>query len=172
RAVASATTTTAAGGGQTTTVEPSDTTTTTLPDLSGLDLPAEVIAQLEDLMVKAQEIRGLPFLETPTITGVGEAEFRSRVMSVVAERLTDLPADQALYELLGLLPDGADLESMLRDLYGEQAAGFYVGDTREVVVPTRTDGLSPVLQGTSIHELMHALSDQHFGFNEDRNAMG
>lgn len=168
---AGATTTTTAGGGPATTVEPSDTTTTTLPDLSGLDLPAEVIAQLEDLMVKAQEIRGLPFLETPTITVVGEAEFRSRVMAVVAESLTDLPADQALYELLGLLPEGSDLESMLRDLYGEQVAGFYDGDTREVVVPTRTDGLSLVQQGTMIHELVHALTDQHFGFNEYRNAM-
>ena len=120
-------------------------------------------------MVKAQEIRGLPFLETPTITVVGEAEFRSRVMAVVAESLTDLPADQALYELLGLLPEGSDLESMLRDLYGEQVAGFYDGDTREVVVPTRTDGLSLVQQGTMIHELVHALTDQHFGFNEYRN---
>ncbi|HEX6947303.1 MAG TPA: hypothetical protein VF246_08125 [Acidimicrobiia bacterium] len=164
-------TTTLANGGPTTTAEPTDSTTTTLPDLSGLDLPEEVIAQLEGLMVKAQEIRGLPFLETPTITVVGEAEFRSRVLAEVAESLTDLPADQALYELLGLLSPDADLESMLQDLYGEQVAGFYDGDAREVVVPSQTDGLSLVQQGTMIHELTHALTDQHFGFNERRNQM-
>lgn len=171
-------TTTSAGGnvtttpsGPTATTEPTDITTTTLPDLSDLDLPDEVIAQLEDLVIKAQEIRGLAFLGTPTITVVGEAEFRSRVLAMVAESLADLPADQALYELLGLLSPGADLEAMLRDLYGEQVAGFYDGETGEIVVPTRTDGLSLVQQGTMIHELVHALTDQHFDFDSHRTDM-
>lgn len=157
--------------GPTTTSEPTDVTTTTLPDLSGLDLPDEVIAQLEDLMVKTQEIRGLPFLETPTITVVGEAEFQSRVLAAVAEGLEDLPADQALYRLLGLLPQTSDLEQMLRDLYGEQVAGFYDGELREIVVPTRAEGLSLVQQGTMVHELTHALTDQHFDFETHRTDM-
>lgn len=170
-------TTTSAGAvtstsiGSTSTTEPADVTTTTVPDLSGLDLPDEVIAQLEDLMVKTQEIRGLPFLETPTITVVGEAEFQSRVLAAVAEGLEDLPADQALYRLLGLLPDSSNLEEMLRDLYGEQVAGFYDGEVREIVVPTRAEGLSLVQQGTMVHELTHALTDQHFRFETDRTDM-
>lgn len=157
--------------GPTTTTEPTDVTTTTLPDLSGLDLPDEVIAQLEGLMMKTQEIRGLPFLETPTITVVGEAEFQSRVLAAVAESLEDLPADQALYRLLGLLSETSNLERMLRDLYGEQVAGFYDGEAREIVVPTRAEGLSLVQQGTMIHELTHALTDQHFDFETHRTDM-
>ncbi len=170
-------TTTSAGpgpsssAGPTTTTEPTDVTTTTLPDLSGLDLPDEVIAQLEDLMTKTQEIRGLPFLETPTITVVGEAEFQSRVLAAVAEGLEDLPADQALYRLLGLLSETSNLEQMLRDLYGEQVAGFYDGELREIVVPTRAEGLSLVQQGTMVHELTHALTDQHFDFETHRTNM-
>ncbi|MFO7300295.1 MAG: hypothetical protein DIU67_008915 [Actinomycetes bacterium] len=172
-----ATTTTSAGARVTTTTAGESTTTaagpttTTRPDLSGLDLPANVVAQLEDLMMKAQELRGLPFLETPTITVLGDAEFKARVAEVTAEGLENLPADQALYELLGLLPAGSNLEDMLGDLYEEQVAGFYDGRTKEIVVPSRSEGLSLVQQGTMIHELVHALTDQHFEASAKREQM-
>ncbi len=35
----------------------------------------------------------------------------------------------------------------------------------EIVVPARQDGLSLLQQGTMLHELVHALTDQHFGFD-------
>lgn len=155
----------------TATTAPVGTTTTTLPDLSGLDLPDAVIAQLEDLILVTQEIRGLQFVETPMITVVDEAEFSRRVRDLVSEDLADLPADEALYKLLGLLPPDADLAGMLTDLYGEQVAGYYDGRTDEVVVPSRDDGLSLVQQGTMVHELVHVLTDQHFGYAEQRLKM-
>jgi hypothetical protein len=147
------------------------TTTTTLPDLSGLDLPDAVIAQLEDLILVTQDIRGLHFLETPKITVLGEAEFTSRVRDIVSEDLEDLPADEALYRLLGLLPKTSDLAGMLTELYGEQVAGFYDPEEREIVVPARSDGFSVVQRGTMVHELVHALTDQHFDFQEHQTAM-
>lgn len=169
------TTTTLPGGtqppGTTTTTRPGDSTTTTLPDLSGLDLPQVVITQLEEAIIATQEIRELSFLETPTITVLDEEEFTSRVRDMVAEDMEDLPADEALYRLLGLLPRTSDLSGMLTDLYGEQVAGFYDPEEREIVVPTRSDGLSVVQRGTMVHELVHALIDQHFGFWEHQSAM-
>lgn len=171
-------TTTTVEGQTTTTGDDSPTTTatptapTTAPDLSGLEgISDEVKTQLEDLIRKAQEIRGLPFLSPPNITVVSDEELEARVRADIEEDSDDFPADEALYKMLGLLAEGADLESTLLDLYGEQVAGFYDGETGEIVVPARQDGFSLLQQGTMVHELVHALTDQHFAFNDDFEAM-
>ena len=115
--------------------------------------------------MKAEEIRELPFLTPPNITVVSDAELEARVREAIEEDAEDFPADEALYKLLGLLDQEADLENLLLDLYGEQVAGFYDGDTGEIVVPAREDGFSVLQQGTMIHELVHAITDQHFAFD-------
>lgn len=151
---------------------PEATTTTsqpdpsfTVPDLTDLpDLAPEVREQLPDLILAAQEIRELAFLQPPRIVVVSEEELELRLLSVIEEQLEDLPADTALYRLLGLLDDEDDLEQLLLDLYQEQVAGFYDGETGEVVVPAQPGGLSVLQQSTLVHELVHALGDQHFGF--------
>ncbi len=162
----------------TTTETPPSTTTTapgpqpTPPDLSGLEgLSPEVREQLEQLIVEAEEVRELPFLSPPTITVVSDDELEARVREAIEEDIEDFPADEALYKLLGLLDPDADLLTMLLDLYGEQVAGFYDGDTGEIVVPAHAEGLSVLQRGTLVHELVHALTDQHFRFDEKFDAM-
>lgn len=172
-------TTTTVEGQTTTTGDDSPTTTsgggsssTTAADLSGLEgVSEEARTQLVELIRQAQEIRGLPFLEPPTITVVSEEELEARVRADLEEEAEDFPADEALYKMLGLLAEDADFESIVLDLYGEQVAGFYDGDTGEIVVPAREDGFSLIQQGTMVHELVHALTDQHFDFNPEFQAM-
>jgi hypothetical protein len=156
--------------GSTTTTRPMPPVTP--PDLSGLeDLSVEVQQQLEDLIVTVQEVRDLPFLLPPNITVVTDAELEARVREAIGEEAEDFPADGALYKLLGLMDQEADLEKLLLDLYGAQVAGFYDGETGEIVVPARQDGLTLLQQGTMLHELIHALTDQHFGFDAHFQAM-
>lgn len=156
--------------GSTTTTRPMPPVTP--PDLSGLeDLSVEVQQQLEDLIVTVQEVRGLPFLLPPNITVVTDAELEARVREAIEEEAEDFPADGALYKLLGLMDQEADLEKLLLDLYGEQVAGFYDGETGEIVVPARQGSLTLLQQGTMLHELIHALTDQHFGFDAHFQAM-
>ena len=158
---------------------PGDSTTTTQamppvtpPDLSDLeDLSVEVRKQLEDLIVTVQEVRGLPFLSPPNITVVTDAELEARVREAIEEEAEDFPADDALYKLLGLMDQEADLETLLLDLYGAQVAGFYDGETGEIVVPARQESLTLLQQGTMLHELVHALTDQHFEFDAEFRAM-
>lgn len=172
-------------GAPTTTIEESTTTSgetrttttspmppVTAPDLSGLEgMSDEAKAQLEELIGVAQEIRGLPFLTPPVITIVTEDELEALVRADIEEQAEDFPADEALYKMLGLLNDAADFEQIVLDLYGEQVAGYYDGDVGEIVVPARDDGFSVLQQGTMVHELVHAITDQHFGFNEKFQAM-
>ncbi|MFQ5523516.1 MAG: hypothetical protein ACE5F5_08045 [Acidimicrobiia bacterium] len=166
------------GNGGPTTTLPGTTTSTaplptpTTPDLSGLEgVSDEVRAQLERLLDIAQKIRELPFVTPPQITVVSDDELEQRVRDLIAEDAEDFPADDALYTLLGLLPPDADLETVLVDLYGEQVAGFYDGETQEIVVPARRDGFTLLQQGTMVHELTHAVVDQHFDFNTKYRAM-
>lgn len=169
------------GNGPTTTTSgsagPVDSTTTTIAvtpitDLPGTeDLPQSVKDELLQLVNVTQDIRGLSFLEPPRISVVSDAELEARVRSQIEEEAKDFPADEALYKLLGLLAETADLNAMLTDLYGEQVAGFYDGETRELVVPIREDGFSPLQRATLVHELTHALTDQNFEFDPVYQAM-
>lgn len=170
------TTTTVSASTTTSTHDTTTTTaavvTTTAPDLSDLEgVPDQVRAQLEELIRVAQEIRELPFLSPPRITVVTEEELEARVREDLIEDPEEFAADESLYKMLGLLNVEADFEQLLLDLYGEQVAGFYDGETGEIVVPAREDGFSVLQQGTMVHELVHALTDQHFSFHEVFQAM-
>jgi len=163
--------------GSTTTggVDPSTTTTLAEPtwdELPGIDaLPAEVQDELLGLVRTTEEIRGLRFQEPPTIVTVTEQELEDRVRQQIEDEAEDFPADEALYKLLGLLDAEVNLQSLLTELYGEQVAGYYDGDTGELVVPMREEGFSVVQTATMIHELTHALTDDQLDFHTSYTAM-
>ena len=147
------------------------TTTTTEVDLSGVDLPPEALAQLEVLFDQAEEVRGLSFLSTPSILVVSAAELEERIRDDIQQQSEDIPADEALYKLLGLLDPDADFERLLLDLYGEQVAGVYDPESDEIVIRAREGELSVVERSTMVHELIHALTDQHFQYWGEYQAM-
>lgn len=152
--------------GDVTTTSEAAAPTTTAPDLSGLEgLSDQVREQLETLIREAQEIRDLPFLRPPQIRVVTEDELEALVRAEIEEQSEDFPADEALYKMLGLLNEAADFEQIVLDLYGEQVAGYYDGETGEIVIPAHEDGLTVLQRGTLLHELVHALTDQHFSFH-------
>ena len=152
-------------------------TTTSLPEptwteLPGIEaLPAEVQDQLLSLVRTTEEIRGLRFQEPPTIVIVSDQELEDRLRQQIEEESDDFPADEALYKLLGLLDPEVNLQAMLTDLYGEQVAGYYDGDTGELVVPMREEGFSVVQRATMVHELTHALTDEQLDFHAPYTAM-
>ncbi len=143
-----------------TTLAPS---TTTLPPGTEI-LPEEMRAELGELIRLTEEIRGLEFLHQPAIVVVSDSELAQRVRDQLAEDLEDLPADETLYRLLGLIGADTDLAQLYTDLYAEQVAGFYDGEAGELVVPAAEDGFTTVQRSTVLHELVHALADQHYDF--------
>ena len=121
------------------------------------------------LILDAEESRSLPFLSVPTITILDQEAFTERVNSDLKADLAeeDLTTDEALLKLLGMLEPEDDLETMIIELYTEQVAGFYDTETKELVVPVAADGITPLQSITIVHELIHALTDQHFDFNDE-----
>ena len=145
------------------------TTTTTGPGLDGL--PEHLREEIETLIGVTEDLRGLLFLTTPAVITVTPEEMEERIRGLIADDAEHVPADEALYKLLGLFPETGNLDSLLLDLYGEQAAGFYDGETGELVVTASDEGLSVTQRATLVHELTHALADQHFGFHDIFTAM-
>jgi hypothetical protein len=154
-----------ATGPATTAAETTTTTTTTLPPGTE-ELPEAVRAELADLIAATEAARQLEFLEQPSVVVVTDEELAERVREQLEEDLEDLPADQALYRLLGLIEPDVDLGTLYTDLYSEQVAGYYDGEVGELVVPMAEDGFTVLQRATLVHELTHALTDQHYGFHD------
>lgn len=126
---------------------------------------AGVPEEIARLIVATEEIRGLTFIEPPNVVTVSDAELARRVEASIDESLDpeEMAVWQALYELLGLLDGSIDLGAAYKALYAEQVGGFYDPDTGELVVAS-ADELTPLERSIVVHELVHALTDQHFEF--------
>jgi hypothetical protein len=167
----SATVTTSAPATTSTTVAV-ETTTTTMAPPPGIDaLPESQQPVLEELIAVTEEVRGLRFIDPPIIQVVTPDELERLVREDIEENIEDVDVDQALYQLLGLIDADVELLDLYTNVLGEQVAGFYDPDTRELVVPLRSEEFGALERSTIVHELTHALTDQHFDFGTTYNAL-
>lgn len=136
--------------------------TTSVP--TSIDV-AGLTEDIDALIDVAEEIRGLEFIVEPVITIVSSEELAERVRVQIEEDLQpdDLAVSQRLYEILGLLDGTIDLGQAYLDLYAEQVGGYYDHETGEMVIMGGSE-LSALSRSIVVHELVHALTDQHYGF--------
>lgn len=118
-----------------------------------------------------EDLRGLKFDAPPDLTVLTPDELQTRVVDQVQEDYVDHEVDEALYKVLGLVPADFQLLETILSLYGESVAGFYDGDTGELVVTATEEQFSPVEEATIVHEMTHALTDQVLDFNDRYNQL-
>ena len=119
---------------------------------------------LAELEAFVETARGLRFLEPVDVEVVGDAAFR-RLLSV-GEPIDefDEAVEEGVLRALGLF-DGADDLGAVAELDPDTVAGFYDTGTKDLVV--RGPRLTPFVRQVVVHELTHALDDQHFGLDRD-----
>jgi hypothetical protein len=135
------------------------------PDTNGED-------PIRTLKYRLSEVRGLTFTaEIPILFETREG-LKQRLEAELQADLGDRKRENLslAYAKLGLLPAGVDLKSSLLNYYSSRAQGFYNSTTKKIVVlegqnrPTMLT--SPPGEGIDarvlVHELTHALQDQHF----------
>ena len=127
--------------------------------------------EIEELITITERIRGLEFIEQPKILLLDTASYRQRLAEIVEEEYSDLEAADALYTLLGLLKPEDSLEDLYKKMFSQSASAYYDSDTREVVVPISDTGFDLIGRSSMIHELVHALTDQHFDFDSIYDAL-
>jgi len=160
-AVAALTLATAACGDDT-----SGATTTEATPTTGAAPVGDLADEMDTLIRATEEVRGLEFLADPTITVLSAEDLAARVRADIEEEIDpdDIVIDQAFFQLIGILDPGVDLAQAITDLYSEQVAGFYDHETKELVVGGDTE-MTPLTKIIVVHELIHALADQHFGLS-------
>ena len=130
----------------------------------------EAIARLMRL---AERVRGLRFIARVPVA----IENAEAVMDYARSELRrdELENARTIYVALNMLPAHLDIEELLVSLLGEQVVGYY--DARQGRLVVRDDviaGLGAEDQDVQslaarevlLHELVHALQDQHFGLRE------
>lgn len=120
------------------------------------DLEA-VVAELQAFVAAERE---LPFLRDVTVELADDDEFVERLLADFDEGVEDLEAAGHVLRALGLVPAGLDLVEAMRTALGAGVVGFYDTETDELVV--RGTDLGPYVRTVIVHELTHALDDQHF----------
>lgn len=163
----SAETTTTTAPGRPATTSPSDSSTTSTPDDGDAD---EIARQIDELIVQAQQIRGLELLRPINVVLLNDAEYQARFEEILEEDLNpdDIAAVNALLRMLGIIGPTDNYRDLLEVFVTTGTGGFYDSDTEELVVRLVGDELGPQARSVVVHEVVHALQDQHFTLLDDR----
>ncbi|UCC73526.1 MAG: hypothetical protein JSV86_02900 [Gemmatimonadota bacterium] len=117
--------------------------------------------KVEELLPTVGEFAHLEALSTPAVRRSSAATLEAYLL----ERLdAEFPEDTlerltAAYQAFGLIPDTLDLRRLLVDLLLEQAIGYY--DPQRDILFVRDEAPELMLDALLVHELVHALQDQH-----------
>jgi hypothetical protein len=129
-----------------------------------------VIAEdvISEVAEKVAEFRGLAVKQPIRFRMVSREDLRTILDGKLSRELPPgyLPGIEAVYKLLGALPETADLRSLLLDLLAEQVAGMYDKETKTLYVIRQFDLNRPLARVILSHEIAHALQDQWFDLSK------
>ncbi len=115
---------------------------------------------LAPLMRVTERLRGLKFRQPVPVRPLTDATLRQLLNRQWEQYATQLQAEAVILRLLGLLRSNEHLRQLLDPLYQQQVAGVY--DPLDKVMYVRTGTLAGWTAMIVVHELAHALVDQHF----------
>ena len=142
------------------------TTSTSAPSETEGDLTALYQEEIDELITATERVRGLKFLTPPKVVLLSPEDFRERAVSGLDENLEDIDSEDAMYKLLGLLEPETSLREIYHTMFSGATTGYYDSDKKELVIPVRESGIDTDTRLTLVHELVHALTDQHFDFHK------
>ena len=134
------------------------------------DLTAFYEDELNEIIAATERIRGLKFLCEPQVVFLDRASLLARYIGEPSEEsYTSIDASGALQVLLGLVKPDVSPRQLQADRVRAFVGAFYDPEAKEVVVPISAAGIGRGTRLTLVHELVHALTDQHFNFRDTRN---
>jgi hypothetical protein len=152
---------------QPTTTTTAQETTTSAAASTTTVAPNALTALLPELQAFVEQARGLKFKTPVEFKLLGDADFRKRLQELQEEDRDpeEIEDTRGVLVALGLLDKNVDLQAAIDKLLGGAVAGFYDPETDELVV--RGSDATISVQSTMVHELVHALQDQHFNLDRD-----
>lgn len=132
------------------------------PAQDSLVLPSEGPGSLDAIVEELSRITGLPSKRKVVYETMNRDQlreyFQKRIREVVKPE--EIRIEELTLKKFGFVPPDYDLEKNTIDLLTEQAAGFYDYRAKKMVL---MEGWGDAMaQIALVHELAHALADQHF----------
>lgn len=135
-------------------------------DDAGPHHPGEWDPRVVDAVAAVERIRDLQFEHPVDVSFLPEDEFVALLTDggqpTEAER-EDAETYAAALRALGLVEGDVDLFAENERVVAEGTLGFYQPDSDDLFV--RGQELTPAVRATLVHELTHALQDQHFALD-------
>ncbi|CUR58548.1 hypothetical protein NOCA2500025 [metagenome] len=135
---------------------------------AGPSYPSTWDARIAPSVKKTERLRGLMFLHPVAVRFLPAAQFERTMRAdreeLSDEDLADLEDTTALLRAVGLLQGDVDLFDTVNDLQTGGTLAYYSFEDQTITIRGRT--LSPSVRSTVVHELTHALQDQHFSIGE------
>ena len=116
-----------------------------------------------DLVSFVEKERGLTFKHPVKIAFLDDAAFRKKVTEAEApdeKEKAEIKSAEAMLRAVGLLSGDVDLLAAATELAGDGVIGVYVPEDERIFV--RGETLDDERRSTLVHEMTHALQDQHF----------
>jgi hypothetical protein len=122
-----------------------------------------VICGVKDTALSiAENIRGLKIKKAVECRSSNREEVKGFVLKELQDKKNQdmLYYSDILYKSLGALPEDYNLTNGITELYTSQIGGYYDPKTKRYVL---AEWIPEIMQmGIAIHELTHALQDQHY----------
>ncbi|HEX2373297.1 MAG TPA: hypothetical protein VHO93_04885 [Actinomycetota bacterium] len=123
--------------------------------------------EVREVQQAVAELRELRFERRVPVTVESPERLARRLLRVMAEETDEdrLRRQGRALELLGQLPAGTDLPSLLSRIQAESVLGFYLPGRQPPkgsLYVRSSAGLDPYTKFNLSHELTHAVTDQHF----------
>lgn len=125
----------------------------------------EMSRLISELQVFVEKARGLKFKEPVKVTLLSDKAFRAKLADKTEFDEKEVDELTRILRALDLIDEGVDIAEEQRKLLGGAVLGYYDIKTKDLVV--RGGKPTPAVRDTLVHELVHALQDQHFGVERD-----
>src|SRR5277367_6812531 len=124
--------------------------------------PPPFFSEIGKIEAGLAEITGLHFLHPVPYGVLNKDQLRAFLEQRIKKSLKpdDIRAEELTLKLLGLVPPDFDLRQNTVDLLTEQAAAFYDYNKKKLFMLEDSAGADEEI--ALVHELAHALADQHF----------
>ena len=137
-------------------------------DEGGVSHPDEWDPRVLELVDFVQDERGLLYEHPVAIDFLTAEEYTDRILEreeLTDEDVEDLEQAESELRAMGLVTGDVDLVEALRAVQDEGTLAYYDQDEDRIII--RGTQISPALTVTLVHELTHALQDQHFDLDRE-----
>lgn len=130
-----------------------------------------VVRVVEELRQEASKIRGLPWKQDVPADLLTREQLKQHLEKMIQDEFKpdEYARDKKILQRLGMIVGDEDPLEMEKAFLEQGIAGFYDPKTKRLYI---IDGLSVEGQRpTILHELIHALEDQHYGLEKIQRAV-